>query len=406
MAVATGQAAGVRRYADVLGAPGVARVVWAALIGRLPAGMAPLAILLLVRGEGHSYAAAGIVTAASSLTSAIGWPLWGRLIDRVGAVRVLVPQALGYPAALLALALLATRGAPVLALVACAALAGAMLSPLGACMRALWPVLLPAPGMRDTAYALEAWLQEVFFLVGPLLVAAIAVVAAPWVAIAAAAACAGIGTLWFALTPALGRIERRARTASRAGALGAPAVRTIAIASLALGVAFGIVEVSMPAFAESHGSRAQGGFVLSCFALGSLLGGVWIGTRPPARRLALRFGFALVTLGVLLVPPLIAPSLPVMCLLMLFAGMPIAPAFAASYGLVDELAVPGTTTEAFAWLGTSVVTGLALGTSTGGLAIEHLGITGALALSAPCALAAGALALSRRGSLSVPQPLA
>jgi MFS family permease len=273
-------------------------------------------------------------------------------------------------------------------------------------MRALWPVLLPTPGLRDTAYALEAWLQEVFFLFGPLIVAAIAVVAEPWVAIVAAAACAGIGTLSFALTPALARVERRARAASRAGALGSPAVRTIVIASLALGVAFGIVEVTMPAFAEDHGSRAQGGFVLSCFALGSLLGGVWIGTRPPARRLALRFGFALVTLGTLLIPPLAAPSLPVMCVLMLFAGMPIAPAFAASYGLVDELAVPGTTTEAFAWLGTSVVTGLALGTSAGGLAIEHLGITGALALAAPCALAAGALALTRRGSLAVPQPLA
>ena len=125
-----------------------------------------------------------------------------------------------------------------------------LLSPLGACMRALWPVLLPTPGLRDTAYALEAWLQEVFFLFGPLLVAAIAVVAAPWVAIVAAAACAGIGTLWFALTPALARVERGTRADSRAGALGSPAVRTIVIASLALGVAFGIVEVSMPAFAE------------------------------------------------------------------------------------------------------------------------------------------------------------
>ena len=49
----------------------------------------------------------------------------------------------------------------------------------------------------------------------------------------------------------------------------------------------------MPAFGEVHGSRAQGGFALSCFALGSLLGGLWIGTRPPSRRLAMRFALAL-----------------------------------------------------------------------------------------------------------------
>jgi MFS family permease len=399
------QSAGLRRYADVLGAPGVARVVVAALLGRLPAGMAPLATLLVVRGEGRSYAVAGLVVAASSLATAIGWPLWGRLIDRFGQARVLLPQSVAYPAALAGLALLATHGARALALAACAALAGATLPPLGACMRALWPTLLSGQGLRDTAYALEAWLQEVFFIFGPLIVGAIAVVGPSWAALMAAAACAAVGTVWFALTPAVRSAERSPRPASRAGALGSSAVRTIMIASFALGGAFGIVEVSMPAFAEAHGSRAQAGFALSCFALGSLLGGLWIGTRPPARRLALRFALSLCALAVLLVPPLVAPSLPVMCALMLLAGMPIAPAFAASYGLVDELAVPGTTTEAFAWLGTAVVTGLALGTSVGGVAVERLGLTGALALAAPCAGAAALLALARRASLTVSEPV-
>ena len=141
----------------------------------------------------------------------------------------------------------------------------------------------------------------------------------------------------------------------------------------------------MPAFGEAHGSRAQGGFALSCFALGSLFGGLWIGTRPPSRRLAMRFALALGALALALVPPLVAPSIPVMCVLMLIAGMPIAPMFASSYGLVDELAVPGTTTEAFALLGTAIVAGLSLGTSVSGVAIEQFGLTGALALAAPCA---------------------
>ena len=44
---ASEQSAGLRRYADVLAAPGVARVVCAALLGRLPNGMAPLATVLL-----------------------------------------------------------------------------------------------------------------------------------------------------------------------------------------------------------------------------------------------------------------------------------------------------------------------------------------------------------------------
>ena len=113
------QSAGLRRYSDVLVAPGVARVVCAALLGRLPIGMGPLATVLLLRGEGHSYAVTGVVVAVGSLASAGGLPLWGRLVDRVGQVRVLVPLGIVYPAAFAALALLATQGAPVAALIAC-----------------------------------------------------------------------------------------------------------------------------------------------------------------------------------------------------------------------------------------------------------------------------------------------
>ena len=393
--------AGLRRYVAVLGAPGVAPVVCASLLARLTVGMAPLATLLLIRGEGRSYAVAGIVLAASSLASAIAWPLFGRLADRVGQTRVLLPLACIYPAAFGGLALLAVREAPVAALAACAVLAGATLPPIGACMRALWPSLLPGEELRDTAYALEAWLQELFFVVGPLIVAVLAAVGPPWAAVLVAAALCAVGTAWFALTPPVRAAERTRRSHSRAGALGSAAVRTVILASFALGTAFGVAEVCMPAFAEDHGSRAQGGIALACFSLGSLIGGIWIGTRPAARRLELRFAFSLGALALALVPPLAAPSLPVMCVLMLIAGLPIAPAFAASYGLVDELALPGTTTEAFAWLGTAVVAGVALGTSFGGFAVEQFGLPGALAFAAPCAGVAALLTFARRTSLAI-----
>ena len=102
-------------------------------------------------------------------------------------MRVLVPLGIVYPAAFAALALLATQGAPVAALIACSALAGATL-PAARCLHArdlAQPAARPQ-GLRDTAYALEAWLQEVFFVFGPLLAAAIAVVATPWAAVVTA----------------------------------------------------------------------------------------------------------------------------------------------------------------------------------------------------------------------------
>ena len=135
---------------------------------------------------------------------------------------MLLPLAVMYPAALAGLALSATYGAPALVLVAFAALSGGRCRPSEPCMRALWPSLLESQGLRDTAYALEAWLQELFFIFGPLIVAAIASVAPAWAALVAAAAFAGVGTVWFALAPPCappgdrgGRPRARARSARR-----------------------------------------------------------------------------------------------------------------------------------------------------------------------------------------------
>jgi predicted MFS family arabinose efflux permease len=164
--------------------------------------------------------------------------------------------------------------------------------------------------------------------------------------------------------------------------------------------------VSIPAFAEVHGSRAQGAYALACWASGSLLGGLWIGTRKPPRRPDLRFAGMLALLAAALVPPIFAPSLPVLCVLMLIAGVPIAPAFAASYGLVDELSLPGTSTEAFAWITTAIVAGVSVGTAVGGLVIEHAGSTESLALGAPCAAIGALLVIARRSSLRSPASLA
>ena len=108
----------------------------------------------------------------------------------------------------------------------------------------------------------------------------------------------------------------------------------------------------------------------------------------------------LVSLGILLVPPLFAPSLPVMCVLMVIAGIPIAPAFASSYGLVDRLAVPETTTEAFSWLSTAIVTGVSLGDGRRRRRDREPRADVVARARAPVALAAGLVVLALRRTLA------
>jgi MFS family permease len=396
---------GLGRYAELFRAPSVGQVVIAGLLARLPLGMVPIATVLLVRAAGHSYAVVGGVVAALSVASAAAAPPVGRLVDRVGQARVLIPLSVLFPAFVGLLVWACDARASALVLVLLAAGSGATMPPVGACIRTLWPSMLPAQGLRETAYALEAWLQELAFVLGPVVVGGLAAFASASIAMLAAGVLGLVGTLWFSLTPPVRAVsghQNLGGTRSRVGALGSSGVRTVIFACVALGCAFGVVEVTMPAFAEIHATRAQGGFALACFASGSLIGGLWSGMRAAPARPELRFAGMLAALGVGLLPPLLAPSLPVVCVLMVIAGIPIAPAFASSYGLVDRLAVPGTTTEAFSWLSTAIVAGISLGTAVGGVVIEHAGVTWSLALAAPCALAAALVVFGLRASLAPP----
>ncbi|MFH9348050.1 hypothetical protein [Kitasatospora sp. NPDC017646] len=90
---ATGPAQG-SGYRAVLGSPHVARLLGGTMIGRLPTGMAPIVILLLVRAEHGPLALAGLLGALYGLASALGQPLLGRLIDRHGQTQVLVPATI------------------------------------------------------------------------------------------------------------------------------------------------------------------------------------------------------------------------------------------------------------------------------------------------------------------------
>lgn len=365
---------GLARYRALLGAPHVRRLVLSGLLARLPMGMVPLALLLTVREDGGSYAAAGAVSGAYFVAAAVGAPIAGRLVDRRGQTRVLLPRAALFSGLLVAVCGLSLVDAP-LALVAIAGgAAGAMLPPVGASLRSLWPRLFTGAELRATAYALEASLQEIFFVVGPLLVAILTAASSPLVALLVAAAAGGIGTTLVALTEPVRawRPDEERHSASVLGALESPGVRTIILLALCLGLGFGGTEVAFPAFAENHGGAELGSIPIALFAGGSLVGGLVAGAfGGGAPRRMIRVGTLLLAAAMAL--PLLAGSLSAMAVLAFVAGLPIAPVVMSAYGLIDSVARRGTAAEAFAWIGTAVSIGLAAGTALGGVLIDASG---------------------------------
>jgi MFS family permease len=388
---------GLARYGALFRVPFVRRLVLSGTLARLPAGMIGLALLLLVRENGGSYAAAGAVSGAYFVATAIGAPIAGRLVDRRGQARILLSRAVIFPALLVGVCALALLDAPLSLIGAAAAAAGALMPPVGASLRSLWPRMFADAELRAAAYALEASLQEITFIVGPLLVALLTAAASPVLALGVAAATGGVGTMLIALAePVRAWRPEDERHASILGALESRGVVTLVGLSACLGLAFGGTEVGFPAFAEGHGGAELGSIPLSLFAGGSLVGGLVAGARvtmPPLR--LLRVSAVLLAFGLAL--PLLGWSLPSMAVLAFLAGLAIAPVVMSAYGLVDAVAARGTAAEAFSWITTAVFAGFSVGMALGGTLIDAYGAKASFVLGTAAAALGAAFVMIGHG---------
>jgi MFS family permease len=395
------EARGVARYRELFANRYAASLLAWSIVARLPTGMAALALVLLVRGAGASYGQAGLVAAAYAIAVAIGAPYGGRQVDRRGARLVLRRRTVLYPGLLGLVAVLGQTEAPIAAIAIAAAAAGLTMAPVSSALRSIWPTVAGTEGAK-TAYALDAALQEVIFVGGPLLVAVLAAID-PVAAVAGAAVLAAIGTYAFSRIPPVRdagpAVERHS---SRLGALSAIGVRTIALLCVCLGLGFGAIEIAVPAFAEAEGNRAIAGVALAGFSAGSLVGGLLAGLRPTSdeRRRIIVGTFVLTGLMAL---PLAAESMATMAVLLFFAGLPIAPVVAALYGQIGRVAATGSVAEAFSWFGTSVTIGIAGGSVCGGWLIDHHGWRGAVLLGIACLGIGALLTALRRATLAPPE---
>jgi len=394
------------RYRRVLRTPDVAALMGAAYVARAPIGIDALAIVLFLRERGESYALAGAVAAAFAVGVGVGSPLAGRLVDRYGPRRVMVPMCFLHGAGLLGLVALGLSGAPAVVLLLDALVTGAVIPPVSSVLRTLWPSLLRAePGLTSAAFALDGVGVELIFVLGPLLVALATVAASPQAALVLSALLVVGGTLAFvARGPVRAwRPEAVQRPSGRLGALAAPGVRTIVLTVIPFGFCFGAVEVTLPAFAEAEGSRELAGLLLACWALSSAAGGLAYGARDRGTGLARMYVRLALILPVGFAPLALATSVPVMAVLLVPAGALIAPLLSSGNQMIGDVAPPGFATEAYTWPITSLVVGIAAGNAVAGAVVEAAGWRLAFVVAACVALLGGLAAASRKASL---QPVA
>ncbi|MEV7958555.1 MFS transporter [Streptomyces sp. NPDC058316] len=360
-------------YGAVLGSSYVARLLGGTFIGRLPNGMAPVAILLWATAAGGSIAFGGLLSALYGLSSALAQPVKGRLMDRHGQTAVQLPAALLNSALLVALPVAGPYGAPALATVIVIA-TGLTTPPLEAGLRALWPSVLPEPRMRHAALALDTGTQGLLYIVGPLLAAALTSAYSASLALAVTAALGLAGTAAVALAPP----SRRWRPTPAAGAEAGP-VRRLANPGLVLlfvsltgiGFAIGALNVWSIAMAEHHGQDMLSGIIPAAFSTGSFLGGLIYGRRTWTGTTTGR----LITAGAAFTAgwfPLLAHLGPYAATAAVIApGAFLTVVVACAYVITEVLTPTGRTSEAYAWLILSIGAGQSAGTALAGRLAEQ-----------------------------------
>ena len=381
--------------------PGARRLFALSILARLPLAMLAIGLLVHVQHLTGSFAAAGVVTGAYGLAVGVGGPRLGQLVDRRGQTSVLLASATVAAVLLVAIALL-PAATPLVVLIGLAIGIGLATPPVGACLRAQLPALISDPGAVRAAYALETSVVELTYIFGPPVALCIAAVWGAGAALAFGGVLLLAATAAFAAQPASRRwVPAPADRRPRHGSMRTPAMQTLVIVLVAVGVLLGADEVAVTAAAKTLDGTTAAAPLLAVWGTGSFIGGLLLtrlgGGARSAGGLALLL-VALVAGHLALIPA--DHGVLALAVVLLFAGAAIAPTEATIYAMVDRAAPPGSMTEAFAWLATAMEVGAAAGAAGAGLVADRAGPAAAFAFAGGAGAVAVLVTLLRSRSIS------
>jgi MFS family permease len=362
------------RYRRVLASAALRRALVLGFLVRMPIFAGGVVLTLhVVSHLGRPYAAAGLVSAAATIAIAVSGPWRGRLLDRRGLRRVVVPS--------IVVAAVCWSIAPFVSywwLLALAALAGLFVIPSFSIIRQAVIAAVDEDDRR-TAISLDSVAVELSFMVGPAAgVWAATVWPTQWVlfVIEMLGVLAGV-LLWFA-NPVL---HDEAATAVDDEGVGAEAPKVqrsewfrarfvvICLAAAATTLVLGGTDIAIVAALRDFESQSSIGWVLAVWGFGSLLGGlVYGGLQKSVSAFWLLGGLALVS-----APMALALGVGSLAVLSFVAGLFCAPTITATVDQVSRV-VPGSARgEAMGWHGSFMTGGMALGAPLAGFAIDQRG---------------------------------
>lgn len=394
-------------YGRLLHVPGALRFSSAALLGRLQISMVGLGIVLLVSTRTGSYGLAGLLSATYVIADASLAIVKGSLVDRLGQSRVLTVGISVWAAALTLLVLAVELEWPAWTPYVGAALAGAAVPQVGSAVRARWSHVLRDRSLVGTAYALEAVLDEVVFVVGPIVVTLLATLWHPLAGLMVALTTGLVGTLAYAAQTGT-QPPAHAHHADHGPRPRMPwrAVVPVAVVCLALGALFGAAEVTTVAFSEEEGQKGLAGVLLAIWSFGSLVAGLVAGAVRWRSSLETRLRVGTMAMLAAMAPLAFVGHVAVMAPVLLLGGLSIAPTLISTMMLTEQVVPPIRLTEGMGIMHTALVAGVAPGATLAGLLVDARGASWAYAVPVAAGLVAVVAAQATRGAdYSSPRPV-
>lgn len=379
-------------YQRVLANPTARGILLLGLLVRVPIWAANLVLTLhVVNHLGGSYSQAGIVTTVATVGLAISSPWRGRLVDRLGLRRTLVPS--------LAILPIAWTIAPFVGywvLLPVVFVGSLFAIPTFSVVR---QVLISAvdDADRKTALALESVFVEISFMIGPVLGVLAAtywsttwsLLAFQWLSVAGGVA------LWL-LNPPLLRDED--------AGLPHPPLREwlgpvpLAILGATLTATLVLTGGDLGAVGALRAMDAQSslGWVLAAWGLGSAIGGLAYGAMHRSWSSFVLVGM----LGVVTIPVALAGERFSFAALLFVAGLFCAPTITATLDHLSRVVPARVRGEAMGWHGSALTSGSALGAPLVGVAMDSAGWQAGFVVAGVCGVLVGvagqALVLVRR----------
>ena len=392
--------------------PGAKAFCLSGAVARLPISMMSLGIVLALNHLYDNWTIAGTMSAAYVLAMSCVTPFYARAFDRFGQVpRGPACARRADRGLLLAFAFAALVRVPIPLLFALAIIMGLTQFSFGALVRTRWSYALrgveDGEQLLNTAYAMEAAIDEIVFILGPILAAWLATSVHPVSQLFVPTVACGIGgTIFFSLkstqppviveqvsvaahddgSPAASEDadQLTLRQLKRSGAkpksvlLYAGVLPLLAV-FIVFNMSFTSFDVSITATMKSMGLEPFLGLQLAMFAVGSCIGALVFGScqLKGSHWAHMVMFLSLLTVGYVFFR-LSMDNLILLGVFEILAGLTVSPTFATGNLIVKDLVPAESLTEGLSWVTTAGTVGTSIGSSVAGIVLDasnpHVGM--------------------------------